>query len=367
MKIIINHTTGSYPVLISDSGFNKFYHLANKRAKRDAFLIIDSNVYKSHWNYINKNLQKNFTLLGFCKFTATDKKKSLSELKIILNRMFQSDCKRSSLLISIGGGITGDVSAFAASIYMRGINYIHIPTTLLSMVDSSIGGKTGINFNFAKNLIGTFHQPEAVIIDTSFLATLPKREIYSGIGEIIKYGFLSGNNDQAFFDSNFRNVPGKNFKGVEKIIYKCLLIKSSVVQKDEREETGLRKILNFGHTFAHGLESASHFKIKHGEAVILGIISSLFYSYRVNLISGEYLLCKLNLMKDSIRFIKKISGEFRPDEVIKRMYEDKKRTKKDINLVLMSNTGEFIIDYPAKKKLLYSSIDDMQVWIKESV
>ncbi len=221
--------------------------------------------------------------------------------------MLKSKCDRNSLIISVGGGITGDISSFAASIFMRGVDYVHIPTTLLSMVDSSIGGKTSINFNSGKNLIGTFYQPKAVFIDVMFLSTLPIKEIKSGVGEIVKYSFLHGNKNRSLFNKSINKILSKDFSNIEKIIHECIKIKAAVVENDEREVKGIRKILNLGHTFAHGLESASDFKISHGEAVFLGIISSLFYSYRAKLISAEYLFNSLISLKPNSGFSQKIS------------------------------------------------------------
>ena len=186
---------------------------------------------------------------------------------------------RNDCLISIGGGITGDVSGFAASMFKRGLKFVNIPTTLLSQVDSSIGGKTGINTKYGKNLIGTFYQPSLVITDIIFLRSLPKRELVCGYGEILKHALI---NDKKFFI--FLNKHGTdilNLKNsfIEKAIYKSCTIKKKVVEADEKE-MNIRKILNFGHTFAHAYEATLGYsqKLNHGEAVILGIKTAAKFS-----------------------------------------------------------------------------------------
>lgn len=305
-------------------------------------------------------------IIGVYKIAANEKNKSLSEVEKIQSSLMKSKADRDTLIISIGGGIAGDIASFSASIYMRGVEYIHIPTTLLSMVDSSVGGKTGVNFNSIKNLIGTFFQPIAVFIDLSFLYSLPSREINSGIGEIIKYSFISGNSNKKIFDRGLKLILKKDYSGIQSLIYECIKIKSSVVESDEKEEKGLRKILNLGHTFAHGIESSTNHQIKHGEAVLLGIISSLFYSYKVKIISAEYLYLCLLYIKPFLGIIKNGSKLVQTKRILTYMSHDKKNINNRINLVLLSERGRIIIDFPAKQNFILNALDDMLVWVKES-
>ncbi len=367
MKVKINHSLGAYPVYILRENWSDYFKKEKIFTNRNAFIIIDSNVYKHYRTHLDKTFKKNFNVLNLYKFTANEKNKSFQELNKILSAMLKSQCDRNSLVISVGGGITGDISSFAASIFMRGVDYVHIPTTLLSMVDSSVGGKTGINFSSGKNLIGTFYQPKAVFVDVMFLSTLPIKEIKSGVGEIVKYSFLCGKSNRSLFNKSINNILRKDFSNIEKIIHKCIKIKSAVVESDEREVKGIRKILNLGHTFAHGIESASDYKINHGEAVFLGIISSLFYSYRAKLISAEYLFSRLISLKPNSVFLKKSVKYIYPEKVLLNMYKDKKNKNNKINLVLINNSCEVIIDYPARSTAIINSLDDMVVWLKESV
>ena len=227
-------------------------------------------------------IRKTFALLD-CKvstytFSANEKNKSLAQTEKIYKFLTDNAFDRNSIIVALGGGITGDIAGYVASTYMRGIRFIQIPTTLLSMVDSSVGGKTGVNFNHKKNMIGTFYQPDFVAIYPEFLSTLPKRELHSGAGEIFKYAFLADIKNYNLLKNNLSKLFSNKLFDIENTIQSCLKIKANVVENDEKEITGLRKILNLGHTFAHAFEVESNYKLKHGEAVIGGIFCALFLS-----------------------------------------------------------------------------------------
>ena len=197
----------------------------------------------------------------------------MSQLTNILESVLSFDIDRDTLLIAFGGGVVGDIAGFASSILLRGIDFIQIPTTLLSQVDSSVGGKTGVNGSLGKNLIGTFHQPLAVIADTSILKTLPRRELRAGFAEVIKYGLIK---DKSFFiwlEDNFEKILNLNDISLNKVIITSCSIKSDIIQDDEKE-IGKRALLNLGHTFGHAIESIGNYdkKIIHGEAVALSLI-----------------------------------------------------------------------------------------------
>ena len=260
-------------------------------------------------------------------------------------------------MISIGGGITGDISGFAASIFKRGIQFVNIPTTLLAQVDSSIGGKTGINSKFGKNLIGAFYQPNLVISDIDFLQSLPKRELVCGYGEILKHSLIADKKFNDFLNLNGSKVLDLKTPFIQKSIYKSCLIKKNIIQVDEKEN-GLRKILNFGHTFAHAYEAAAGYskKLNHGEAVILGIFSASYFSYKNNLLSKKDFnsiinhLKKLNLPNDINKFFNKKSL----NKIIFFMKKDKKNTNKKINLVLLKKIGKPIYNLNFNEKKIIS-------------
>ena len=262
---------------------------------------------------------------------------------------------RDTLIISIGGGTIGDVSGFVASTYMRGVQLVHIPTTLLASVDSSIGGKTAVNLSGAKNAVGTFYQPCMVYIDVNFLRSLPREEIVSGIGEIIKYGFISNYELYNYIYSNFNSLLELKFNVLKKIIVESVKLKSAVVSKDLFDTKGLRRILNFGHTFAHAFESYFHFRINHGKAVAAGIVAALYLSYRKKIINLNVLdeLLRLPLMLKSKNFI----ADFDSREVIELMKMDKKSRKGELNFVLLKNIGEILIDVNATKSEIKYALD----------
>ena len=214
--------------------------------------------------------------------------------------MLDENFSRLDCLITVGGGITGDVGGFAASLFKRGLTLVNIPTTLLSQVDSSIGGKTGVNTKEGKNLIGTFYQPKLVISDVEFLKSLPKREIICGYGEILKHSLILNKIFYKYLKNNSLNILDLKSPYIEKAIFESCKIKKTVVEKDEKEK-GLRKILNFGHTFAHAFEASLGYskKLNHGEAVILGIVTALKFSLNIKLI-------KLNDYRTIINHVLKI-------------------------------------------------------------
>jgi 3-dehydroquinate synthase len=203
-----------------------------------------------------------------------ERAKTLSTVKRLVDQMVKNDLNRQSTVVAFGGGVVGDVAAFVASIYMRGIAVVQVPTTLLAQVDSSIGGKTGVNHRIAKNLIGTFHQPSLVIADPIVLRTLPDREYSSGLYEAVKYGIIRDPRLFEQFEQKMALILRRDEDEVERLVAACAAIKAHVVMADEKE-SDLRRILNFGHTVGHALESAGKFhRIKHGEAVGYGMIAA---------------------------------------------------------------------------------------------
>ena len=237
---------------------------------KNIFYIIDKNVFNLH--------HKLMPDANFLLFEASEHNKNFKETEKILSFLKEKKAIRTSTITAVGGGITGDISAFAASIYMRGIKCKQIPTTLLSMVDSSVGGKCGINFAGTKNFIGSFWQPSSVTIDINFLNTLSEEEYYSGLAEIIKMAVIFDEKLVNYIYKNSGLIKQKNYDILAKLIYRSCEIKADVVMKDEKEQ-GMRKLLNFGHTFGHAIETDSNHKIKHGLAVAKGMyLETLFAS-----------------------------------------------------------------------------------------
>ena len=357
IKLIVKTGTQKYPILIGSNLISKISKVIDNNSIKfeKCLLIIDKNVPKNLIIKIKKSLKNKKLYFYFIKANEKNKnqKTTNSILKILLNKNFsREDC-----LIAIGGGITGDVSGFAASLFKRGLKFVNIPTTLLSQVDSSIGGKTGINTNYGKNLIGSFYQPKIVISDINFLKTLNKREIICGYGEILKHSLISNKNFYKFLSKNFSYITNLKSPFIEKAIYESCKIKKLVVEKDEKENE-LRKILNFGHTFAHAFEASLGYskKLNHGEAVILGINTALKFSYKNKFLpTNEYNLVKEHIQNSKLPFnIKKYFSLKNLNKILYFMTKDKKNNSDKINLILLKKIGYPIINKKYSKSNLSS-------------
>ena len=285
LNLKIKTKTQEYPIIIGSNLVSNISKIAknNSISFNKCLLIVDRNVSKSIILKIKKSLNKKRNYIHF--FKASEINKNQKNINKILDILLSKNFSREDCIISIGGGITGDISGFAASLFKRGLKFINIPTTLLSQVDSSIGGKTGVNTKYGKNLIGTFYQPNLVISDIQFLKTLPKREIICGYGEILKHSLIANKRFYNFLKKNSNKIFNLSSPFIEKTIYESCKIKKKVVEKDEKEKD-LRKVLNFGHTFAHAYEASLGYskKLNHGEAVILGIKTALNFSLKINLL-----------------------------------------------------------------------------------
>ena len=273
-----------------------------------------------------------------------------------MNVLLKNNFQRNDCLISIGGGITGDVSGFASSIFKRGMKFVNVPTTLLAQVDSSIGGKTGVNTSHGKNLIGSFYQPNLVVSDTDFLKTLPKREIICGYAEILKHALILNKSFFSFLDKNASKILKMKSPFIEKSILESCKIKKKIVELDENEKN-LRKILNFGHTFAHAYEATLNFskKLNHGEAVLLGILSATSFSLKIKLLSKkDYFMIKSHFTKNHL--INNLNNYFSKKDLQKLllfMKKDKKNTNNLINLILLKKIGNIKLNLNFTNRKVY--------------
>jgi 3-dehydroquinate synthase len=278
--------------------------------------------------------------------------KSFETLKSIYDRLIEFGFDRGSLLLALGGGVVGDIAGFAAATYLRGIPFVQVPTTLLAQVDSSVGGKTGINHEKGKNLIGAFYQPGFVIIDTATLDTLPEREYLSGLAEVAKYGIVL---DRSLFDFMSAN-PGKlldrDKESLLRVIKRSCTIKAAIVEKDEKE-AGVRAVLNYGHTIGHAVETLTCYKkYTHGEAVAIGMAQAAKFSEFMGF-SGKAETEKIIMLLKALRLPLEIPF-FRQSEYIEAMLHDKKTREGGINFVFNRGIGDFRI----------SRVSDMQTLLK---
>ena len=282
---------------------------------------------------IPRDVSKNVHL-----FDDAETKKNMRTVELLCRKLTRAGADRKSLIVAVGGGVVGDVAGFVAASYLRGVALVHVPTTLVAQVDSSIGGKTGVNLPEGKNLVGAFYAPRLVLIDTDLLRTLPERQFRSGIAEVIKYGVIADAELFAYLEQNMEKLLQKDRDALEYVIPRCVEIKAGVVSRDERE-SGLREILNFGHTFGHALESVTKYqRYLHGEAVAWGMIVAAALGREVGISGAEDVTRVVSL----IRRMGKIPAWPRvtPKILMSAMVSDKKTRAGKLRFVLSSRVGE---------------------------
>jgi len=357
---IFTSSEHSYSIEIGSEMLSSWSDLVRKKLKTDTiFILIDENVWQYHKQTLGPWFESLATVHTIHIVPSGERSKSLKELSSIYDFLLGNGVKRSSTILVIGGGVLGDVGGFAAASTLRGVSFIQIPTTLLAMVDSSVGGKTGINHSTGKNLIGAFYQPDGVFVDTHFLTTLPHKEWLSGMGEVIKYAAIK---KPDLFDRVFTLLAdGVNPSSTEwiPIITECVSIKAEIVRADEFE-LGIRAYLNFGHTFAHAMEAAMDYKeLLHGEAVFMGMIAAthLSNSFGANL--------DVNRL---VRFKKYLDPVWPApcmdfDKLVNLMGNDKKNTTEGITFVILDSWGnprkQTVTSRDVILKALSSAVDDI--------
>ena len=345
-KIVVNTRSKSYPIYFGDGNLNTTGTLIKKNLPnvKKICIISDKKLPLVLLQKLSKSLKKYNPKIY--RLSVSEKIKNFKVAYKLIENMLNDNFNRSDCIISFGGGILGDLSAFISSLTKRGVKFINIPTTLLAQVDASIGGKTAINSSQGKNLIGTFYQPEFVLVDISMLNSLPRREIICGYGEILKHSLILDRNFFLWLSINAKKIiNNKDNNLLEKAVMRSCKIKCKIVNKDEREKN-LRMILNFGHTFAHGFEGAKNFskKINHGEAVLLGmtIANQLAYNKKI-LPLKDLMLVKKHYF--DLNLPRKISNFFKKTEINKIIYfmkNDKKNFGEKINLILIKKIGKTI-------------------------
>ncbi len=319
-------------------------------AKRVA-IITDENVERLYGDAIRRALS-DYTV-HMCVRPAGEAQKSMTNLEEILNSLFEAGFDRSDLLIAFGGGVIGDLAGFAASIYKRGMPFVQIPTTLLAQVDSSVGGKTAVNNKYGKNLIGAFYQPRAVITDTDLLSSLPPRELKAGYAEVLKYGLLG---DAAFFKELDAGLGGDILalkpEALSRAIYVSCAAKAKIVAQDERE-SGVRALLNLGHTFGHALELEAGYDgdLLHGEAVSIGMEMAFLYAAAGGMCSQkDAARVTAHLVKTKMPNLKEAAHLLvSPEALLSHMGQDKKNEGGHLTLILPRAIGETYVEKRADK------------------
>lgn len=321
MKLTVKTSMGDYNIEIRRDSINHLSEYCNTDKK--ALIVTDSGVPFEYAEAVSKQLKNNIIKI----IPQGEKSKSFETYKELLEVLNENAFTRADCIVAVGGGVVGDLSGFTAATYMRGIDFYNIPTTLLSQVDSSIGGKTAIDFGGYKNTVGAFYQPKAVIIDPDVLKTLSKRQFNNGLAESIK---MAATSDKELFEM-FENNNAEDI--IDTVIERSLKIKKAVVEEDEKE-LGLRKVLNFGHTAGHAIETAAGLSdYLHGECVSMGMLAFCSHSVRERLLN---VLTKYNL---PIKF------DFSTDEILSALRHDKKAKGDGVNVVFVNEIGSFEFKY----------------------
>ncbi len=341
-KITLDLQEKSYQIIVGSNAIEHLKIFLETKNYNKIIAISDENVIKFH----GEKLKNILTNVDFVEIKSGENSKSFTVFEKVCEEILQKNIDRKTLLIAFGGGVVGDLVGFCASVLLRGIDFVQIPTTLLSMVDSSVGGKTAINSRFGKNLIGSFYQPKLVICDIDFLDTLPLRQFRSGYGEIVKYGFIHDKNFFEFLDKNLTEIFAKNWQILQKIITRSCEIKAEIVGRDEKEN-GERALLNFGHTFGHIFETETNYsdEIFHGEAVAIGMLMACQMSVDMGLIDEKkYQIILKHLQKSGFELdLKNIRKNWHQENLIKHLFKDKKIENNQLTFILLREIGEAYI------------------------
>lgn len=353
-RLFVDLGINSYDILFSDSfsGLNKA--LTDINAPKKLLVVTDSNVEKLYAREVNDILLGAGYDSAVYSFKAGEENKNMDTILGICGACIKHEMDRKSMIIALGGGVAGDMAGFAASIFMRGIDFVQIPTTLLSQSDSSVGGKTGIDFMESKNILGAFHQPKLVYINVSTLKTLPQKQFVSGMGEVIKHGIIKDKDFFEYLENNGNKVKELHSGTLIEMDRINCRIKAQVVEQDEKE-TGLRAILNFGHTIGHAVESAYNFKMTHGECVGLGMISASYIAHKRGMLDSSALERIENILRLYGFKTRVILPE--ADKVMDFMQKDKKKIEGSLKFVLPSEIGAVIQTTDVTREEIFAALE----------
>ncbi|WP_150464333.1 3-dehydroquinate synthase [Francisella sp. XLW-1] len=348
-KLLVSPTSSAAYDILVDSSLD-FSHIFPWIENKQILVVTNTTVADLYLSMFLDSVPNELNIKT-CILEDGEQYKSQQSLDKILSCLLQNQYTRNStVLVALGGGVVGDITGFAAAIYQRGVDFIQIPTTLLSQVDSSVGGKTAINHSLGKNMIGAFYQPKLVYTSVQFYQTLPQREYISGMAEVVKYAFIS-RDFYIWLDSNKEKILAKDTSTLIEMVKRSCHIKSEVVAEDEKETTGARAILNFGHTFGHAIEKCQKYLgLKHGEAVGVGMAQAIDFSCYLGMISEQQ-------AKDFKKFIVSfdISIDFPRDicqkEFLDAMLLDKKNSNKELKFILIKDIGNLALQKQSKRDL----------------
>lgn len=339
-KLKVNLGKRSYKIVIGSGIFYQFgAYLKKLDIGTDAFIITNDFLKNKYGAKLSKVLSGNGFNYRFKLVADSEKSKSIETAGRVIKELARFDQKKKVFIMAFGGGVVGDLAGFVASVYKRGISYVQLPTTLLAQVDSAIGGKTAVDLDLGKNLVGAFYQPRLVFSEVNFLKSLDVLQVRCGMAEVIKYAVIKDQKLFSFLEYKYQEIMRRNPAALEVIINACSRIKAEIVAQDEKETSGLRSILNFGHTIGHAIEAAGGYKgYNHGQAVSLGMIVAVDLSKRLGLIDLELAVRIRNLIK-LYGLPLKIKG-VAVAKIIRAHYHDKKFSGKENKFVLIGGIGK---------------------------
>jgi 3-dehydroquinate synthase len=354
----------SYPIVIGDGLMDKCGSFVRGIVgKKKAIILSSPKLYSLYGRRLNMTLRSQFGHVPVVLFEDREKNKNEKSLFFILRKLSEYGLQRDSLLITLGGGVIGDLGGLAASLYMRGIDFIQCPTTLLAQVDASVGGKTAIDFRGIKNLVGAFYQPKAVLIDPSVLKTLSPRQFNTGMAEVIKYGVISDARLFEFIETHAEKISNKG--SLDYLIRRSCEIKAGIVSRDEKEK-GERAFLNYGHTLGHALESYFGYdRLTHGEAIAYGMWFAGSLSVRLKLCTSDVLGRQVRLFR-RMNLLRKIPW-FNDKKVYEKMLLDKKSRRGKIQFILTRKIGLVTIQKNIPKPIILSALNQLQAEASESI
>ncbi len=357
-KLQVNTASKSYPILFTESFAGLSDAIKDCGKEYSSYIIItDTNVGPLYGDQVKKVLETFKKPVLVCNFEAGENSKHLETIQSFFENMIELGADRKSLVVALGGGVAGDMAGFTASIYMRGLDFVQVPTSLLSQVDSSVGGKTGVDFLGYKNLIGAFYQPEFVYINVSTLKTLPERELIAGMGEVIKHGVIRDKTYFAYLQDHVSHILNLDSETMMDTIRWSCEIKKNVVDQDEKEH-GLRGLLNFGHTFGHSIERLKEFELIHGECVGIGMHGELVLAEKLGLVTSQEVSTVLELIK-AYKLPITIQG-LQAESIYQDMFKDKKTTDKRLVFAMIDSIGTSHLSKEAiDKSVIIESIEEI--------
>ncbi len=354
-KIYVNGQQASYPIYFAKD-FSFLLDILEKTGffNQKICIVTDKNVDHYYGNQLLSLLQTKYNVVYKYVFAPGEENKNLKTIYNMYDFFLKKQLDRQSLIIALGGGVVGDMAGYAAATFMRGISFIQIPTSLLSQVDSSVGGKVGVDFQKHKNIIGSFYQPSFVYINISTVQTLPNRELHAGMAEVIKHGLILDPRYYEYVKLHTKDILQLHLDTLTKIVRRSCELKTFIVNQDEKE-TGIREILNFGHTFGHAIETLLNFKLLHGECISIGILGAAYLSYQLGNISIQNVHdIKETLLSYSLPIC---INSMNKDQLYQQLFLDKKVKQSQLHFVLLSEIGKSFSTPDVSKSAIYSAIN----------